>query len=89
MKLKPKYKVGDKVKIKSLKWYEANKDPLSGTIYIPCHFTQSMSKCCGKIFTIKSVGFHPIEELYIYNLKEIHYNWSEQMFEPSTRMAKI
>ena len=89
--MKPKYKVGDKVKIKSLKWYEANKDPLSGTIYIPCHFTQSMSECCGKIFTIKSVGksvdFLP--EFYIYHLKEIHYNWTEQMFEPSTRMAKI
>jgi len=87
--MKSKYKVGDKVKIKSLKWYEANKDPFSETVYVPCHFTKNMAECCGKIFTIKFVEFHHTEEFYIYHLKENHYNWSEQMFEPSTRMAKI
>ena len=48
-----KYKVGDKVLIKSLDWYNENKDE-DGNIDINCEFTfyVDRSKYCGKIFTI-------------------------------------
>lgn len=47
-----KYKVDDKVKIRSLDWYNANKTKgnevyLEGTVFL-----QLMSKYCGKVATI-------------------------------------
>lgn len=52
-----KYKVGDKVLIKSLDWYNENKDE---TNIIECSnnilFLQEMSKFCGKVMTISYVG---------------------------------
>ena len=49
-----KYKVGDKVKIRSLDWYNANKTEgvevfLEGSVFL-----QLMSKYCGKVATIIS-----------------------------------
>ena len=47
-----KYKVGDKVRIKSLDWYNENKDEDGD---VPCReydFVSEMSVFCGKIFTI-------------------------------------
>ena len=47
-----KYKPGDKVKIKSLDWYNANKNEKG---IIPCgdyNFTELMTPLCGKIVTI-------------------------------------
>ena len=70
-----KYKVGDKVIVKSLDWYNQNKDTF-GTVNVPCSFVRDMSRFCGKVVTIRSVGFssYYIEESY-------SYSWSDEMFE--------
>lgn len=56
-----KYKIGDKVRIKSLDWYNENKDEYSNIRYkrddsvYPIFFSKYMSNFCGKILTIKYV----------------------------------
>lgn len=74
-----KYKVGDKVKVKSLKWYNENKDKKgyvnhSDTIF----FEPNMSKFCGSIFTIKNIDI----DLESYDVEEENeYYWTDDMFE--------
>ena len=75
-----KYKEGDKVKVKSIEWYN-NNTPNADFIYcasfIP--FTQSMSIWCGCVMTIKS-----IQSNNIYLVEENLYAWTEDMFEEFT-----
>lgn len=57
METKLRFKVGDKVRVKSLEWYNRNKD-VEGFVYdrmddIP--FKKGMSKWCGKIVQIREV----------------------------------
>lgn len=72
-----KFKVGDKVIVKSLDWYNENKNE-SGVVNVPCCFTREMSRHCGKILTIESVTFG------YYTVKETGFNWSDEMFEELT-----
>lgn len=76
-----KYKVGDKVRIKSIDWYNENKDYGKGIIYFEhsFDFTESMSKYCGQIATIT----HIIEKCdeYKINLDHGYYVWTDKMFE--------
>ena len=76
-----KYKVGDKVRIKSFDWYNENKDYGKGIIYFEhsFDFTESMSKYCGQIATIT----HIIEKYdeYKINLDQGYYAWTDKMFE--------
>lgn len=76
-----KYKVGDKVQIKSFDWYNENKDYGQGIIYFEhsFDFTESMSKYCGQIATIT----HIIEKYdeYKINLDQGYYAWTDKMFE--------
>ena len=72
-----KYKVGDKVRIKSLDWYNENKDE---TDDIECTnniwFYREMSKFCGKVMTIFFVGvdyYTMAEDLVVY--------WTDEMIE--------
>lgn len=51
-----KYKVGDKVKINSLVWYNKNRNEYSSVVQNGISFTYSMSEYCGKIATIASIG---------------------------------
>lgn len=70
-----KYKVGNRVKVKSLEWYNKNKNN-SG--FINCrdaHFTEDMSKFCSCILTIREVGYD------VYYTEENVYAWTEDMFE--------
>ena len=72
-----KYKVGDKVKIRSLDWYNANKTKgnevyLEGTVFL-----QLMSKYCGKVATIICVCRYG----YSLDIDGGHYNWVDEMFE--------
>lgn len=69
-----KYKFGDKVIVKSLDWYNENKDAF-GNVKVPCTFVEEMCKYCGNIFTIQNVGPNH------YTLKEVGYAWSDEMFE--------
>ena len=72
-----KYKVGDKVRIKSLDWYNENKDEGG---YINCGsraFFTKMSDWCGKILTINRV----VEEFKYYCVSECIFSWTDEMIE--------
>lgn len=74
-----KYKIGDKVRVKSLEWYNENKRGPFGDVWnVSRIFTQEMSKYCGKILTIESVS----EDFKDYQVKETDkYFWTDDMFE--------
>ena len=71
-----RFKVGDRVKIKSLDWYNENKDEYG---YIDCgsrSFFIKMSDCCGKIATIKEIC-----KTNCYHLEEYDFEWTDEMIE--------
>ena len=75
-----KYNVGDKVRIKSLDWYNENKDE-DGIVELSTHiFTPGMSQFCGKVVTIEDV-FENIDDNVVYYIEEIDYDWTDEMFE--------
>ena len=68
-----KYKVGDKVRIKSFDWYNENKDNLS-------FYTDSMALCfANEIVTIKSYGRYP--DTYRIDEDEGDFLWTNEMIE--------
>ena len=72
-----KYKVGDKVKIKSLDWYNENKNKY-GNIkcgYMP--FTSNMSIYCGAVLTICDIN----EEFSYYQMEKCEYMFMDYMIE--------
>ena len=82
-----KYKVGDKVKVKSHKWYEENANYISevecgNTVFIPY-----MESYCGSIVTI-SQTFNHIKCYAIEEDNGVHY-WSDEMFEDNTDMKEF
>ena len=71
-----KYEVGDKVRIKSLDWYNNNKDEYG---YINCgsrSFFTKMRDYCGKIVTIKKIC-----KTNCYHLEEYDFDWTDEMIE--------
>ncbi len=78
IKNKMEYRVGDKVRIKSLDWYNENKDE-DGYIYDGSYtFFPCMSKFCGKTFEIAKVHSN------CYNVKELcakTLDWTDEMIE--------
>ena len=71
-----KYEAGQKVKIKSLGWYNANRDEYG---YVDCgsrEFSPKMSDLCGKIATIKEIC-----KTNCYHLEEYGFDWTEEMIE--------
>lgn len=75
-----KYEVGQKVKIKSLDWYNKNKDYNDGAVYFrkAITFVESMSKYCGQVATIIKVT-GGIE--YKIDLDNGYYSWTDEMIE--------
>ena len=75
------YKEGDKVKIKSLDWYNENKDKDDSVICLYSYFDKDMSKFCDKIVTIKSLhGCHNVKAFRI--IEDDGYSWwSDDMIE--------
>lgn len=73
-----KYKVGDKVRIKSLDWYNENKDEF-GVVDINDDFAfyADRSKYCGKVFTISKV----FDNSYLVNEDNGDYYWTDEMIE--------
>ena len=74
------YKVGDKVRVKSLDWYNTNKNS-EGTIIFNGFriFDEDMSKFCGKVVTIEFYN----SRWYYYDIKEdekVNF-WYDEMFE--------
>ena len=73
-----KYKPGDKVKIKSLDWYNANKDEDG---IIPCgdyNFAEEMTPLCGKIVTITDFEY---DSGYIILEDDMVDAWTDEMIE--------
>ena len=85
-----KYKVGDKVRIKSLDWYNQmlsipnklvwqNKltNDFTG-IWCGAHiFTKEMSKFCGRVMTIQDIGI----DFYIMEEDNLGYEFTDEMIE--------
>ena len=70
-----KYKVGDKVQIKDIDWYNDNKDE-NGFVNCGKHlFYPARSKFCGEIFTISKVFPN------YYLMSENDYEWTNEMIE--------
>ena len=79
-----KYKVGDKVRIKSIDWYNKNKTK-RGNISFPYEaevaFTLEMSSLCGQIVTISQKGY--TQDVGFYRIREdngVHL-WTDEMIE--------
>ena len=73
-----KYKVGDKVRIKSLDWYNENKSKSHGTV--ACggkYFEYDMREWCGKIMTILEV----YQTCYIMEEDGAKDLWTDEMIE--------
>lgn len=71
-----KYGIGDRVLVKSVDWYNENKD-LCGVVNVPKNFVSSMSKYCGKVVAITRVGYN----CYYIAEDNGEYAWSDEMFE--------
>lgn len=64
-----KYKIGDKVKVRS--------DLRNGQLFDGCNVALSMEKYAGKIVTISRIGFIPNR----YHIENSGYSWTSEMFE--------
>ena len=72
-----KYKVGDKVRIKSIDWYNKYKDE-DGVVFCgEFDFVLSMKKFCSEILTI----YEDVDDGYLM-LEDYHgYVWTDEMIE--------
>lgn len=79
--MESKYKIGQKVRVKSLDWYHHNKDRF-GSVPIgdkKPKFTYGMSKYCGLVLTIDD---HSEYEGEYYMVEDDGvYTWTDEMFE--------
>lgn len=81
------YRVGDKVRVKSLEWYYNKKAKAAGqVIWAGTNtFTSDMSKFCGEVVTISSVvdeGTRKgVIEYFIEEEEIIKHYWTDEMFE--------
>lgn len=71
------YKVGDKVKIKSLDWYNENKSETGFITFNYVNFMPEMSRYCGEILTINQV----VEVFGQYTMSECGFLWTDEMIE--------
>lgn len=73
-----KFKVGDKVRVKSKKWYDENKSK-SGTVYTDGEpFVDDMAVYCGAIASIVSLDN---ENDYYIDIDNGAWIWNEDVFE--------
>ena len=82
----PKLKLGQKVTIKSVDWYNSNKDK-NGAIKLTTDvFVEEMSEYCGKTATIVDVfqNLDGVDDNIMYRIDLDHrdWNWTDEMFEP-------
>ena len=88
----PKLEVGQKVVIKSPEWYYLKKDYYGIVKLSTESFTNYMSEYCGKTATITEVRMNGANPLYLINLDNGVWNWSDEMFEsvnPITYLPKL
>ena len=72
-----KYKVGDRVRIKSLDWYNENKDEGGFILCGKWYFTPYYQEYCGKTLTIKSV----CKYFSFYDVYGNDGKWTDEMIE--------
>ena len=74
-----RYKVGDKVLIKSLDWYYEHRDRIDQIDCGNACFVHNMTTLCEKIVTISSI----LPMLEVYRIKEDdgEFNWTDEMIE--------
>ena len=76
-----KFKVGDKVKIKSLDWYNANKDEEGNIIFEKngyyVYFSKYDVEYCGKVMTISDIS----NNCYIFKESQMSYLYCDEMIE--------
>ena len=72
-----KLKVGDKVKIKSLEWYNKNNNDQGTIYYASSSFNKDMSEYCGKETTILELE----DEYYKLAIDNKEWYWESWMFE--------
>lgn len=79
-----KYKVGDKVRIKSLDWYTENKNE-DGEVSLKSgfYFNEEMKEYCGDIMTIEKAfnGYDKCSNIYKMKDDDNSYSWTEEMIE--------
>ena len=75
-----KYKVGDRVKIQSLDWYNENKNEYGQVDCGSRFFFAEMSDWCGKIATIKEIC-----KTNCYRLEECYLDWNAGMRKDKCR----
>lgn len=74
-----KHKVGDKVRIKSKAWWDAQPKNTCGSVDCGAEtFTELMTDMCGKIVEIRDI----LEDTYA--IRGDSNNWTDGMFEDST-----
>ena len=71
-----KFKVGDRVRVKSLDWYNENKNPI-GVVWVPegIAFCNDRAYFCGRIVEIKAVHADS------YTVHDTPWAWTDEMFE--------
>lgn len=71
-----KYKVGDRVRVKSIEWYNENKNPI-GVVWVPegIAFGNDRVYFCGKIVEIKAAYANR------YTIHGSPWAWTDEMFE--------
>ena len=86
------YKVGDKVRVKSLDWYnehENGKRCFQTTGY--CNFVYEMKEYCGKVFTIHSILNDSFDGIPIIKLNGVPYmfipDWFEQVCDDEKKIC--
>lgn len=72
-----KYKIGDKVKVRE--------DLIVGEYYNEEMFVKEMEKYCGKVLTISKI----VPPRYAYRVKEVGWNWTNEMFEGLDKPEKF
>ena len=73
-----KYKVGDKVRIKSIDWYNENKSKSHGTVVCGGkYFYYDMIEWCGKTLTIQTIGL----DFYLMEEDNLGYEFTDKMIE--------
>ena len=79
--MKSKYKIGDNVRVKSIGWYNDNKDYYGGVAIgdKKPKFTYDMSKYCGQVLTVDDLSEYEGEYYMIED--DGKYVWADEMFE--------
>lgn len=76
-----KYKVGDKVRIKSKGWYLSTVKASEGVMGGTFSFNVGMSEFCGKETRIAKIGNCALGEFYALEIDGLSYAWEDWMLD--------